>query len=147
MLIGRWRWPALPLAADDDEAYYAWAVRVASRQCSKKDGAVRAFRFDGRQRHWGVSVGFGTPRNVVEFWFRIIVIMFVRMKMSVEEAIKAFCYIIKRVYAKGLSPRERTEILRECMEDLLKERGLPVDLKLEEKNPNGGCLGLVILSF
>lgn len=74
-------------------------------------------------------------------------ILLVKMKMSIDEAIEAFSQIVDKVYAKGLKPRQRTERLRKCMQDLLEKRGLPPDMKFEEENPNGGCFGLVISSF
>lgn len=69
--------------------------------------------------------------------------MFARLGMSVEEAMQALGILIKSVYAEGLQPKERTEMLRECMKQVLGDRGLPIDSKLEEEKPTKGCSGFV----
>jgi hypothetical protein len=60
--------------------------------------------------------------------------------MSVEEASTEFSTIVEEVYESSHpSAVERTQKLRECMENLMKKKGLPVDLKLYEKTPAGRC--------
>ncbi|KIM24761.1 hypothetical protein M408DRAFT_26728, partial [Serendipita vermifera MAFF 305830] len=76
----------------------------------------------------------------------LIAILFVKLRMSVEEASDAFCDIIKRVFdPQDISAVQRMEVLRECMENILKKKGLPVDLRLTEKEQEG-CAGFVVAS-
>ena len=60
----------------------------------------------------------------------MIVIMLSKLRMSVEETIEEFHRICNEVYVDGLSAAERTGRLRKAIEDLLKRREFPVDLKL-----------------
>jgi hypothetical protein len=62
--------------------------------------------------------------------------MVAKLGMSVDEASEEFFTLVQEVYApKNLTPAERTQKLRECMEGLLKKKGLPIDLKLKETLP------------
>ena len=66
--------------------------------------------------------------------------MLSKLRMSTEEASTEFLTIIKKVYEPDyLSPADRTQSLRECMEKILKKRGFPVDLELHEKTQVGRC--------
>lgn len=68
--------------------------------------------------------------------------MFVKLRMSVEEAMDALGTIVKDVYKKGLEPRERTAALKAYMESLLIKRGHSPNLRLEaEKHEE--CVGSV----
>jgi hypothetical protein len=68
--------------------------------------------------------------------------MLAKMGMSVDEASEEFFTIVQEVYTpKNLAPAERTQKLKECMEGLLKKKGLPVDLKLRGETPVGQCAG------
>jgi hypothetical protein len=57
--------------------------------------------------------------------------MFSILRMSVKDATEEFHKICNEIYVDGLSAVERTERLRKAIVDLLRRRGLPVDLKLE----------------
>jgi hypothetical protein len=60
--------------------------------------------------------------------------------MSVEETSKEFFTILEEVYQpQDLSPSERTHKLRECMEDVMERKGLPINIKLMEKAKPGDC--------
>ncbi|KIM28146.1 hypothetical protein M408DRAFT_23860 [Serendipita vermifera MAFF 305830] len=74
----------------------------------------------------------------------IIVILLVKLKLTVDEAISEFGTIIEEVYAKGIKPRERTERLKACMERLLTKRNFPLDLALENSRKSGHCLGFIM---
>jgi hypothetical protein len=68
--------------------------------------------------------------------------MLAKLGMSVDEASEEFCTIVKEVYTPSdLAPAERTRKLRECIEGLLKKKGLPTDLKLRGETPAGQCPG------
>jgi hypothetical protein len=72
----------------------------------------------------------------------LIAIMLAKLGMSVDEASEEFFTIVQEVYTpKNLTPAERTQNLRECMEGVLKKKGLPVDLKLRGEAPAGQCAG------
>ena len=72
----------------------------------------------------------------------LIAIMLTKLGMSVDEASEEFFTIVQEVYTpKNLAPAERTQKLKECMEGLLKKKGLPVDLKLRGETPAGQCAG------
>ena len=60
--------------------------------------------------------------------------MFAKLRMSVNDTIKEFHKICCEVYMGDLSPSTRTQRLRDCIEDLLRRRGLPIDLKLGKDN-------------
>ena len=62
--------------------------------------------------------------------------------MSVEEASKEFYTIVEEVYKQdSITPLERTNCLRQCIEDILKRRGLPLDLKLMDEAWEESCAG------
>ena len=66
--------------------------------------------------------------------------MFTKLRMSVEEVSDEFFTIVEEVYKPDhLTPSERTQKLRECMEGVLARKGLPVDLKLVEGNQTERC--------
>jgi hypothetical protein len=66
--------------------------------------------------------------------------MFSKLRMSVDEASDEFFMIAEQVYKPDhLSPSERTQKLRECMEAVMARKGLPVDLKLMEGNQTERC--------
>jgi hypothetical protein len=68
--------------------------------------------------------------------------MLTKLGMSADEASDEFFTIIQEVYRpKDLAPAERTQKLRECMEGLLKKKGLPIDLKLRGDTPEAQCAG------
>jgi hypothetical protein len=61
--------------------------------------------------------------------------------MSVEEASGEFSTIVEEVYMpQDLSPSERIQKLRECMEDIMERRGLPIGMKFMEKTGPGHCV-------
>lgn len=64
--------------------------------------------------------------------------------MSVNEAYEEFDKIRREVYATSLSAKERTEKLRECIEDLLARRDHPIDMKLRGTE---GCPWCVLASL
>ncbi|KIM23100.1 hypothetical protein M408DRAFT_332561 [Serendipita vermifera MAFF 305830] len=76
----------------------------------------------------------------------LLVIMLVRLRMSLEDTMLEFSFIVEAVYKMDLQPKERTERLRKCMENLLARRGQPLDLKLESHMQDDGCLGFVLAS-
>jgi hypothetical protein len=60
--------------------------------------------------------------------------------MSVEEASDEFFTIVEQVYKPdNLTPSERTQKLRECMEGVMARKGLPVNLKLMEGHATDCC--------
>jgi hypothetical protein len=68
--------------------------------------------------------------------------MLAKLGMSVDEASEEFFTLVQEVYApKNLAPAGRTQKLKECMEGLLKKKGIPIDLKLRGETPAGQCAG------
>jgi len=67
--------------------------------------------------------------------------MFAKLGMSVKDAIEEFNKIYKEVYAVDMNPEGRTAALRNRIEDLLKRRGLPIDLKMgkDKRGPPSKC--------
>ena len=67
--------------------------------------------------------------------------MLSRLRMSVEDAMEEFHKICNDVYVEGLSATERTARLRKAIEELLKRRGFPVDIKLgrDTRVAEDGC--------
>jgi hypothetical protein len=60
--------------------------------------------------------------------------------MSVEEASDEFFTIVEEVYKPDhLTPSERTQKLRECMEAVMARKGLSVALKLMDGNQIERC--------
>lgn len=60
----------------------------------------------------------------------ILAIMFAKLRMSVEEVSEVFDNICQTVYRSGLTPSQRTERLRESIQNLLESKGFPADLRL-----------------
>jgi hypothetical protein len=70
----------------------------------------------------------------------LIAIMLAKLRMSVEEATDEFFTIIDEVYKRDdLSPSDRTQKLRECVEAAMQRKGIPLDLMLMEESPAGRC--------
>lgn len=71
--------------------------------------------------------------------------MFVKLRMSVEEATEAFYWICEEVYfQENLGAAERLSKLRSCIEELLDRKGHPIDLKLcgdQKVNDGNVCAG------
>jgi hypothetical protein len=66
--------------------------------------------------------------------------MFARLRMSVQEVSDEFFTVVKEVYQpQHLSPSERTQKLRECMEHVMERKGFPIDMKFAEKSKPGYC--------
>lgn len=67
--------------------------------------------------------------------------MFGKLRMSVKEVLREFHKIGSEVYTGDLAPEIRTERLKGCIEDLLRRRGLPIDLKLgkDKRVTEQGC--------
>lgn len=74
----------------------------------------------------------------------LIVILLVKLRMVIEEAIEEFGAIVDNVYAKGIEPEDRTGRLRLYTTDLLDRKGYDHDLRLEEPNNDKCCLGFVM---
>jgi hypothetical protein len=70
------------------------------------------------------------PRSTQNDRFRLIAIMFFKLRMSVEEAITELGMIVEEVYTKKLEPADKTKKLRDCIERLLTKRNLPINLKI-----------------
>jgi hypothetical protein len=68
--------------------------------------------------------------------------MFTKLQMSVEDTTEEFCTIFETVYDNpSLLPSDRSARLRECMEDLLKRKGMPIDAKLVGETTDAKCSG------
>ena len=66
--------------------------------------------------------------------------MLTKLRMSVEVASDEFFTIVEEVYKPDhLTPSERTQKLRECMEAVMTRKELPIDLKLMEGNQIERC--------
>lgn len=65
--------------------------------------------------------------------------MFCKLRMSAEEALDEFRKIRASVYIDGISATERTNRLKNSIEEMLVKRGLPVDLKLETQEAQTEC--------
>jgi hypothetical protein len=72
---------------------------------------------------------------------RCLAVMFAKLGMTVKDALEEFNKICDEVYAVELEPEDRTTALRNRIEDLLKKRGLPVDLKMgkDKRGPVSKC--------
>lgn len=61
----------------------------------------------------------------------LIAILFAKLQMSVEEASEEIWNVMEHVYnPANLSATQRTEALKRCIEDAMKRKGLPLDLRL-----------------
>lgn len=85
-----------------------------------------------------------SPCNLLTYWISILAIMFGKLRMSVNEAYEEFDKIRREVYATKLSAKERTDRLRECIEDLLARRGHGIDMKFRGTE---GCPWYVLTSL
>jgi hypothetical protein len=60
--------------------------------------------------------------------------------MSVQEVSDEFFTIVEEVYQpQNLSPSERTQKLRKCMENIMERKGLPINMKFADKPKPGDC--------
>lgn len=77
---------------------------------------------------------------------RLIVILLTKLRMSADEAFEEFNTIIEEAYSqdKHMNPRERTRILRQNMEGILRRKGLPLNTLLVDEPTIQGCVGYVI---
>jgi hypothetical protein len=75
-----------------------------------------------------------------------LAVMFAKLGMSVKDAFEEFNKISNEVYLVDMKPERRTARLRECVEDLLKKRGLPIDLKMgkDKRGPQSKCSWYVL---
>ena len=75
--------------------------------------------------------------------------MLSRLRMPIEDTIEEFYGICNEVYMDGLSAVERTGRLRKAIEELLKRRGFPVDLKLgrDARVAEDGCPWYTLVAF
>lgn len=65
-----------------------------------------------------------------------------KLRMSVEEASDEFYTIIEEVYGRDyIDPQEKTSRLRQCLEEILKRNGLPLNMLLVEETQVHGCSG------
>ena len=70
----------------------------------------------------------------------LIVIMLAKLRMTVEEAAEEFCTIAEEVYKQNdITRQKRTQRLKECIEDIMSRRKLPVDMKLLDETQTGSC--------
>jgi hypothetical protein len=75
----------------------------------------------------------------------LLVIMFTKLRMTVEEAITEFKEISKKVYeVEDMPPGSRSQELRECLENLLKKKDIALDATLVGERGEDDCAGLVI---
>lgn len=74
--------------------------------------------------------------------------MLARLRMTVDEAFDEFSVIVEQVYSqKIISPSERTMRLRKCLEDIMRNRGLPLDMKLMDETSSVNCPCFVMASL
>ncbi|KIM23549.1 hypothetical protein M408DRAFT_332282 [Serendipita vermifera MAFF 305830] len=78
----------------------------------------------------------------------MLAIFLAKLRMSVEEASDEFGTIIEQVYEPdGLTPSERSNRLRHCMEEVMKKRGFSIHLKLLDETQREECAGFVVVSL
>jgi hypothetical protein len=73
---------------------------------------------------------------------RFIAILLVTFGLDVGTALEEFNEMSNRILNKSIryTPKERTEMLRSMVGDLLKKKGFELDAKLKAPNENdGGC--------
>jgi hypothetical protein len=61
---------------------------------------------------------------------RCLAVMFAKLGMTMKDALEEFNEICDEVYAVELELEDQTMALRNRIEDLLKKRGLPINLKM-----------------
>ncbi|KIM33654.1 hypothetical protein M408DRAFT_61512, partial [Serendipita vermifera MAFF 305830] len=106
------------------------------------------------QLNWDPNEGTKLPCEQFDFMGGsgtggLIAIMFARLRMSVDETFDEFSTIVEQVYQVEVSPSERTARLKACLEDLMKRRDHPLDMKLlDETTPETcPCYSFVLSSF
>ncbi|KAG8875027.1 hypothetical protein FRC20_004745 [Serendipita sp. 405] len=77
----------------------------------------------------------------------LVVIMLVVLRMTAEAAREAFLKICADVYKNEIgNEAKRTRVLRDRIEDLLKEQGQPLTLPLLVDDPITTCLGFLLVT-
>ncbi|PVG02910.1 hypothetical protein CPB86DRAFT_859145 [Serendipita vermifera] len=75
----------------------------------------------------------------------LLVVMLTKLRMTVDEAIEEFREISKEVYeVEDLTPSARSQKLRECLENLLKKKDIPLDATLVGDRGENDCAGFVV---
>jgi hypothetical protein len=105
-------------------------------------GPIRNYYLVIPLRSWGEATREG-KRTIFDLippndWIRCLAVIFAKLGMTVKDTLDEFC---NDVYAVELQPEDRTAALRNRIEDLLKKRGLPVDLKMgkDKRGPPSKC--------
>lgn len=78
---------------------------------------------------------------------RLIAIMLARLRMTVEEASDEFATIANVYKQINITPEERTQRLRNYLEDVLRRKELPVHTKLLDERPTQACAWYVVLNL
>lgn len=83
---------------------------------------------------------YPTAENRPDSHSSLFVVMFTKLRMSVDEAIEEFGNILKDVYANTKSISEaRTSRLRGLIEDLLARKNVPIDAKMYNRDTDDSC--------
>ncbi|KIM21455.1 hypothetical protein M408DRAFT_29534 [Serendipita vermifera MAFF 305830] len=78
----------------------------------------------------------------------LIAIMLAKLRMSADEAAEEFCAIIENVLGPvNMTPKERLEKLRTLLEDMMKRKDLPLNMKLVDEGQNDSCACFVVASL
>jgi hypothetical protein len=79
----------------------------------------------------GLDAHLDCPHCLNSLYHRLITLFLVKCRMSVDEALDVFYDICETVYVDTtIDAAERSGRLRHCLENILKNKGLPIDLKL-----------------
>ncbi|KIM23596.1 hypothetical protein M408DRAFT_332227, partial [Serendipita vermifera MAFF 305830] len=77
----------------------------------------------------------------------IIAIMLAKLRMTVEDASEEFCTLLDVFKGLDATPQERTQMLKERMEDIMKRRELPANTRLLEGAQPQSCQCFVVASL
>ncbi|KIM21462.1 hypothetical protein M408DRAFT_333430 [Serendipita vermifera MAFF 305830] len=78
----------------------------------------------------------------------LIAIMLAKLHMSADEAAEEFCTIIDHVFVPvDITPKERIDRLKSCVENMMKMKDLPLDMKLLDDAQSDSCTCFVVASF
>lgn len=65
--------------------------------------------------------------------------MLARLRMTVDEASEEFVTITDVYKEFESTPKERTRHLKDCLEDIMRRKQLPLDTKLLDEKEIEGC--------
>ena len=70
--------------------------------------------------------------------------MLAKLRMTVDEVLEEFVKIAEVYSQIDITPNDRTQRLKACLESMMERKQLPIDMKLLDGAQAGGCAWSVV---